>query len=129
MPSSQPFSFKHTAVLTVACLSLTAVQAQTPVNANQLPNGSKLVGGSATINNSGNTLNINQTSNRAAIEWNQFNVGSDARVNFIQPSAASVTLNRVVGGDPSSLAEPSPTNTRRFLWHCAFSNHFESSFR
>ena len=93
----------HAAVLALVCLCLTESNAQTALPANQLPSGAKLVGGNASVSTSGNTLNVNQTSNRAAIEWNQFNVGSDARVNFNQPSASSVTLNRVVGGDPSQI--------------------------
>jgi hypothetical protein len=97
------FKLTHTAVLTLAYVCLNTSQAQTTVNTNQLPSGAKLVGGSASVSTTGNTLNVNQTSNRAAIEWNQFNVGSDARVNFNQPSASSVTLNRVVGGDPSQI--------------------------
>ncbi|NBX62757.1 MAG: filamentous hemagglutinin N-terminal domain-containing protein, partial [Betaproteobacteria bacterium] len=101
---------KHTALFTphhvalaVACLCMGLARAQTAPAPTQLPSGGKVVGGNASISASGSTLNINQSSNRAAIDWNSFNVGSDARVNFNQPSASSVTLNRVVGGDPSQI--------------------------
>ena len=49
-------------------------------------------------------MQVRQTSDRAAINWQSFNVGSNASVNFQQPSAASWTLNRVTGPDPSVIA-------------------------
>ena len=48
-------------VLTVAC-------AQT-LPAQQLPTGGVVSSGQATISQSGNTLNINQTSQRAVVDW------------------------------------------------------------
>ena len=77
--------------------------AQNTIAPQQLPSGAKVVGGNASLNASGNSLQVNQSTTRAAIEWNSFNVGSDARVQFNQPSSSSVTLNRVVGGDPSQI--------------------------
>ena len=62
---------------------------------NQLPTGGQVVGGSANISQSGATMNINQSSQRAAINWQTFNVGASATVNFNQPSSNSVTLNRL----------------------------------
>ena len=93
----------HRVALAAACLCVGLARAQTAPAPSQLPSGGKVVGGNASISATGSTLNINQSSNRAAIDWNSFNVGSDARVNFNQPSASSVTLNRVVGGDPSQI--------------------------
>jgi filamentous hemagglutinin family protein len=46
---------------------------------------------------------IHQSTDRAAINWQSFNVGKDAHVQFQQPSAASVTLNRVMSADPSQI--------------------------
>ena len=47
-----------------------------------LPTGGQVVAGQATINQTGTTMAINQTSQRAAIDWNTFNVGANAQVNF-----------------------------------------------
>jgi len=69
----------------------------------QLPSGGKVVAGSAAIAQSAATLNVTQTSIRAAIDWQSFNVGSAAQVNFVQPSASSVTLNRVLDSNPSQI--------------------------
>ena len=69
----------------------------------QLPTGGQVVAGSASISQSAATLNISQSSNRAAIDWSTFNVGSQAQVNFKQPGSSSVTLNRVLDANPSQI--------------------------
>jgi filamentous hemagglutinin family protein len=84
-------------------ISLAYAHAQTTPAPTQLPQGGKVVGGSAAISSSGNTLTVQQSSQRAAIDWNTFNVGSGAQVNFNQPNAAAVTLNRVLDNNPSQI--------------------------
>lgn len=42
------------------------------------------------------TQNASAT-NRALVEWESFSVGSSARVNFTQPNAQSILINRVTG--------------------------------
>ncbi len=67
--------------------------------------GGNVTHGTATIGApQGSTLNINQTSNRAIINWNSFSVGAGGTVNFNQPRASAATLNRVTGATPSSIA-------------------------
>ena len=98
------------AVLLAAVGLLTAL-AQAPALAappnppapTQLPTGGQVVAGQANISQSAATLTVNQSSTRAAIDWQTFNVGSQARVNFKQPSASSVTLNRVLDANPSQI--------------------------
>lgn len=70
----------------------------------ELPTGGNVVAGSASIGSAGNTMNINQATQRAVIDWNTFNVGSAAQVNFNQPSASSATLNRVLDNNASHIA-------------------------
>ena len=69
----------------------------------QLPTGGQVVAGQAGIVQNAATLNVNQSSNRAVIDWASFNVGSQARVNFNQPGISSVTLNRVLDANPSQI--------------------------
>jgi hypothetical protein len=72
-----------------------------PAMAQQLPTGGSVVGGSATITqNTTSQLTINQTTGQGVIDWRSFSVGSA----IIQPGGTSVTLNRVVGPDPSVIA-------------------------
>lgn len=68
------------------------------------PRGAEVQSGQLSFSNpNASTLNINQTSDRAIINWNSFSIDSGETTHFIQPSAASVTLNRVTGGDPSKI--------------------------
>ncbi|MFN7504746.1 MAG: YDG domain-containing protein, partial [Limnobacter sp.] len=85
----------------------------------QLPTGGQVVGGQASISLSnsqnGNVLNINQTTDRAAIDWQTFNVGQGNAVNFNQPSASSIALNRVLGSDVSVIQGAINANGQVFL--------------
>ena len=100
-------------LLALALFSLnTAYAAPAPT---QLPTGGTLAAGAATIAQNGSTLNINQTSNRAALNWQTFNVGSSATVNFNQPSTNSVTLNRINDSNPSQIFGQINANGQVFL--------------
>jgi filamentous hemagglutinin family protein len=72
-------------------------------NSRALPTGGNVVAGNATITQSNLKVNINQTSQRAVVTWDQFNVGKDASVNFNQPNTSAVTLNRVTGASASVI--------------------------
>jgi filamentous hemagglutinin family protein len=85
--------------------ALIGLMAGFPVRAQQLPTGGNVTAGSASIAQpNANTLNINQSTNQAIINWQSFSVGQGATVNFNQPSSSSSTLNRVLGTTPSSIA-------------------------
>ena len=76
-----------------------------PAWAQTLPSGGAVTSGSATISQPNTTtLNINQSTNQAIINWNSFSVGHGDTVNFNQPSSSSATLNRVIGSTPSWIA-------------------------
>ena len=68
-----------------------------------LPTGGSVTSGSATISQSGSNLKINQTSSDVIINWQTFNIGSQASVNFLQPNAQSIALNRVLSSDASTI--------------------------
>ncbi|MCT7517397.1 GLUG motif-containing protein [Aliarcobacter cryaerophilus] len=67
------------------------------------PTGGTVVSGNATISQNGNTTNINQSSNKAIINWQDFSIKSHETVNFNQPNANSITLNRVIGNEKSII--------------------------
>ena len=84
------------------------VQAATPAPpVNALPSNGQVVAGNAAISQTQTansaTMNVNQSSQRAVINWDSFNVGKNATVNFNQPNANSVTLNRVTGATQSLI--------------------------
>ncbi|WP_116137219.1 filamentous hemagglutinin N-terminal domain-containing protein [Trinickia diaoshuihuensis] len=69
--------------------------------AGPLPSGGKFVAGSGSISNNGNSLTINQTSDRGIVDWNSFSIGNGYRVAFT--NGAGATLNRVAAGAVSTI--------------------------
>ena len=68
-------------------LSLSEISFADPA-VNQLPQGSSVVSGSATVgvdNLNPSQLNVIQSSPRAIINWQSFDVGQQAIVHFNQP--------------------------------------------
>ncbi|MFN8692892.1 MAG: filamentous hemagglutinin N-terminal domain-containing protein, partial [Holosporales bacterium] len=63
------------------------------------PEGGVVVGGAASIAAQGNTTTITQTSDRAAINWNSFDIKAGETTEFKQPNQNSVALNRVIGSE------------------------------
>ncbi|MFG1343516.1 GLUG motif-containing protein [Xanthobacter autotrophicus DSM 431] len=83
------------------------------------PQGGNVVAGSATISQSGNTTTINQSTNKAIINWQNFSVGKQETVDFNQPSSSSVTLNRVIGNETSIIAGAINANGQVFIVNSA----------
>ena len=69
----------------------------------QLPAQGRVSAGQASIRSAGSTMTITQSSPRAAIDWNSFDIGSRATVRFVQPGASAIALNRVSSPDPSQI--------------------------
>lgn len=80
-----------------------------------LPTGSSMIFGNAAFQQTNKTLKVEQFSDRLITEWQTFNIGTDATVTFIQPSAASIALNRVVSHDPSHILGHLLSNGQIFL--------------
>ena len=86
-----------------------------PVAAQALPQGGQVTAGSASIASSGATMTVTQTSQKAVIDWQNFSIGANETVNFRQPGASSVALNRVLGNDPSQIFGHLTANGQIFL--------------
>ena len=67
------------------------------------PTGGSVSSGAASITTIPGTVTINQASNTAIINWQTFSIGAGELTKFVQPSAASATLNRVLGGGTSTI--------------------------
>lgn len=109
-PRFQPRLRLRPVALALVCLGLAPALAQT------LPTGfSAIAGGVTAATPNAATMNINQTTARAIAQWNTFSISTGATVNVAQPSASSVLLNRVIGGEASTIAGSLNANGRVFL--------------
>ena len=59
----------------------------------QLPTGAQVSVGVANVSQAGAVMTVKQTTDKAVVNWQRFDVGTQATVQFEQPSAQSVTLN------------------------------------
>ncbi|WP_436873077.1 filamentous hemagglutinin N-terminal domain-containing protein [Acinetobacter haemolyticus] len=79
------------------------------------PTGGVVTSGTATIATLGATTTINQSTAKAAIDWSSFSTNSNEIVNFVQPNANSITLNRVIGSGASVLNGQLNANGQVFI--------------
>ncbi len=86
------------------CLAIGfGVLASDRVAAQALPTGGQIAAGQASISTSGANMVVDQSTQRAVVNWQSFNIGAGAHVHFNQPSSTSSTLNRVLGPDASTI--------------------------
>ena len=79
------------------------------------PRGGYVVDGSASITDFGNTVAIDQYTDKAIIEWNDFSVREGEITQFIQPTTNSAVLNRVIGNNISEIYGSIYSNGRIYL--------------
>src|SRR3984885_8618943 len=83
--------------LTLAALSLTAAVAQAG------PSGGQVVSGTGQISSSGNTTTVTQSSQNLSLNWQSFNIAPQETVDFVQPSAAAVAVNHILGNNGTQI--------------------------
>lgn len=79
------------------------------------PSGGVVTAGTASIAQSGSVTNITQTTQKAAINWQNFSIGATETVNFNQPNVSAITLNRVVGNEKSIIDGALNANGQVFI--------------
>jgi filamentous hemagglutinin family protein len=80
-----------------------------------LPTGGVVASGNATISQSGARMDVNQSSQRAIVNWQTFSIGRDAHVNFNQPSADAAILNRVTTQSVSQVLGKMTANGKVYI--------------
>ena len=89
----------RTLLLGTSCLSVFGL-----VAAKAQPTGGNVVLGTASITDrGGNLTTIDQKTGKAIINWQSFSVAAGGTVKFNQPGSSSITLNRVLGPETSSI--------------------------
>ncbi|MBI2312471.1 MAG: filamentous hemagglutinin N-terminal domain-containing protein [Betaproteobacteria bacterium] len=78
------------------------------------PTGPAVVAGQASFATQGNLLSITNSPN-SIINWQGFSIAGNEVTRFIQQSASSAVLNRVVGIDPSTILGTLQSNGRVVL--------------
>jgi filamentous hemagglutinin family protein len=95
---------KQSGSLTAAALSVTAaLLSLVSPYAHAGPEGGQVVSGSGSISASGATTTINQTSDKLSINWQSFNVAQAETVNFHQPTASALAVNRIFDTQGSQI--------------------------
>ena len=67
------------------------------------PGAAQITGGTGTVRQTGNTTTIRQTSPGLFLNWQSFNVTANEVVDFIQPGATSIAVNRILGNTASQI--------------------------
>lgn len=80
-----------------------------------LPTGGQITSGSGEINQAGQVMTVTQNTQNLVADWQSFSIGQGYAVNFVQPSASAVALNRVIGGDVSLIQGSLTANGQVFL--------------
>ena len=84
-------------------------------NVQAMPENGSVKAGSANISQSGNTMDIQQNTSKVAIDWTGFDIHKQETVNFHQPDASSVALNRVLSNSATEIYGNLNANGRVFL--------------
>ena len=83
-------------------LTFSIVLAVLAISAGGNPQGGQVTAGSATISSPNSaTVQINQSSQKAVIDWTSYNIARHEKTQYVQPSIKSITLNRI---DPNQGA-------------------------
>ncbi|HTH81279.1 MAG TPA: filamentous hemagglutinin N-terminal domain-containing protein, partial [Ramlibacter sp.] len=88
-------------------------------NAFGQPVGAQVVAGQALLKQQGNSLVVTTQNaagtNRSVINWQSFSIPVGTSTRFDQPTAQSLSINRVMGSDPSAIYGTLSSNGRLVL--------------
>jgi fibronectin-binding autotransporter adhesin len=96
-----------------ALLSVTPITHALELGA--LPTDGQIVAGNGSISQTHNQMTITQNTDRMVTNWSNFNIGEQARVDFQQPNAASIALNRIINSNPSEILGTLSANGQVYL--------------
>ncbi|MCM8822593.1 MAG: filamentous hemagglutinin N-terminal domain-containing protein, partial [Candidatus Omnitrophica bacterium] len=87
-----------------------------PIQALPMPNAGNVVAGQATISQpNATTMQIDQFTQKAIINWQGYSIDANELVRYVQPGASAIVLNRVIGGDPSRIYGQIQANGQVFV--------------
>jgi filamentous hemagglutinin family protein len=102
-----------------AALAIAAAFLSTTDRAHAQPSGGHAIHGQASLSQQGSKLVVTTQNgagtNHSAINWQSFSVPGGSTTHFQQPGTSSLSINRVVGSDPSSIFGTLSSNGRLVL--------------
>ncbi|WP_044024520.1 filamentous hemagglutinin N-terminal domain-containing protein [Actinobacillus ureae] len=99
----------------ISLIILTTCTGAAYASAQDLPQQDKVVFGNVNIEKTVGKMTINQTSDKAQINWRSFDIGKNKEVEFKQLSENSVAYNRVTGGNASQIQGKLTANGKVYL--------------
>lgn len=79
------------------------------------PTGGQVTAGSGAISQTGSNTTINQASQNLSLNWQSFNIGAHESVNFMQPNASAIAVNRIADTSASQILGSLNSNGQVFL--------------
>jgi filamentous hemagglutinin family protein len=67
------------------------------------PTGGQVTAGTGSIAQAGNITTITQDSSKLSLSWTSFNIAPQETVDFLQPSASAVAINRIFGANGTQI--------------------------
>jgi len=101
--------------LLIASLFVSNQSQANPPAANALPTGGTVTSGIGSISSMGNALSVTQGSQNLFTQFDTFNIGSAASVQFLQPNSSAIAVSRILGSDPSQIFGRLSANGQLFL--------------
>ena len=102
---------RHLAAPVIGCLMFFSLY--TPALA--APSGGVVTTGAGSISQTGAVTTVTQTSDKLGLNWNRFGIGVGEKVQFLQPGANSIALNRIMGSDATVIYGAMTANGKVFL--------------
>ena len=110
-----PLSLPLLALAAAPSTTTTAIPTATAVAANALPTGGQVTGGSGHLAQYGDTLTVTQQSQNLSLNWQTFNIGRQSTVDFVQPDASAIAVNRIADTNGSQIFGHLNANGQVFL--------------
>ncbi|OOG41010.1 YDG domain-containing protein [Polaromonas sp. A23] len=79
------------------------------------PLDGQVTAGSGSVTQSGANTTITQSSQNLSLSWKSFNVGAQESVNFVQPSASAIAVNRILDTNGSQILGQLNANGQVYL--------------
>ncbi|HHF3590784.1 TPA: filamentous hemagglutinin N-terminal domain-containing protein [Haemophilus influenzae] len=99
----------------ISLIILTTCSGAVYASTQDLPQEENVVFGNVKIEKTVDKMTINQTSDKAQINWKSFDIGKNKEVEFQQPSTSAVAYNRVTGGNASQIQGKLKANGKVYL--------------